>query len=110
MSGLYLGDWPPPESVELAGTGSASDDWPPPDPDERESADPDADAWYAPTVKAKPRQRPPSQPRAEPMGEEWQEAPKIQPIESTRPNAELLAAVELVEIDDYGQETVVPLE
>lgn len=124
--------WPPAEPLEewaivaeeAWDTTDLSDDpdWPPADPDERESAaDPDADAWYAPAVKAKPRRRADHQPRAEPMGDEWRElaehaprdtprdAPTAKPIEPT-PSADLLAKVELVEIDDYGQETVVPLE
>lgn len=95
MSGVYLGSWPPPESAEHAGTGSADEDWPPREPDDTAEPDPDAGTWYAPALK-------PNVNRAEPveLGPEWQEVPKAErPHRPDGPMAEFQQLVDRLSDD-----------
>lgn len=108
---MYVGTWPPPESAEHAGTGSADDDWPPREPDDTAANGDlvDDGAWTRPAAK-QPKQ--PKRQSAAPveLGPEWRETPKAPPPPQAELNPEILAKVELVEVDDCGSETLVPLD
>jgi hypothetical protein len=101
---MYVGTWPPPESAEHAGTGSADDDWPPREPDDLAAgADPDDDAWALPATK---HPKHPKHQRAEAveLGPEWQEAPKTQSAVTPR-QSEPMKSLQRV-VDDSTDDQV----